>query len=146
MGLSPRRDLCVFRVKTVGRTAGPVSGLDLPPMGRATSTAIALGPGDWLLIAPEGRRTALSEQLAAASAAYAVDVSDALVFLLANIDPATVTRLTGLDAARFGRGYAATTRLAGVPVTFTTGDDDRLQIILDVSNARHLRSYLESAL
>lgn len=140
----PLTDCCAWHVKAGAQAAAVAAQLALPASGRATAQALAIGPGDWLMIATASEMSALAAMIMAVPGAYAVDVSDALLVLDVGAAGPLMARLTGVEEARFGDGHVARTRLANVPVIFTTSCG-RVRMILDVSHARHMRAFLEIA-
>jgi heterotetrameric sarcosine oxidase gamma subunit len=114
-------------------------------MGLATSSAIALGPGDWLILSPETDREIALAKIAA-SQGYAVELSDALVMLELDDAATTLSELTGINAETFGSGRSARTKLAGIGVILTTAANGNVRMIFDVSYARHVRKFLECAI
>jgi heterotetrameric sarcosine oxidase gamma subunit len=143
--ISPVTDWCAFRVKCNKHIPAVASALTLPDSGHATATALAIGPGDWLMTAAAAERDALASRIAAVPRAYGVDVSDALVMLDLGAAAILMTRLTGIDSAQFGNGRVARTRFAGIPVILTTTGDTGIRMMFDISYARHMRSFLEFA-
>ncbi|WP_397583535.1 hypothetical protein [Sphingorhabdus sp.] len=111
----------------------------------ATSSAVAIGPGDWLIFCPEEQRENVLAKIAL-SQGYAVETSDALVMLDLGDAAEILSGLTGLNVESFGSGRATRTKLAGIGVILTTADDGSLRMIFDISYARHMRRFLEYAI
>lgn len=137
---------CAFRVKSAKAVHAVAAALALPAPGGATAEACAIGPGDWLLFAPDAKRDVLAARIAAVPGAYVVDVSDELVILELGDAAALLARLTGLDPLRLGPSRVVRTRLAGIAVTLTTCDDCGLRMMFDVSYASHILAFLDRAL
>ena len=137
---------CAFRVKSAKSVVAVAAALALPKPGSTTAEACAIGPGDWLLFAPNADRDALAARIAAIPGAYAVDVSDKLaIFDLGNA-AALLAQLTGLDLLQFGPSRVMRTKLAGIAVTLTTSDDGGVRMIFDASYIDHIVAFLDRAL
>ncbi len=134
----------LFRVKFAGESEEGAKALGLPDCGHATPSALAIGPGDWLLIHPEADADAAAARVTTAGG-YAIEVSDALIVLDLKDATQVLSRLTGLGIACFEPGRTARTRLAGIAVVLAGLDMGGVRMIFDRSYARHMRRYLDLA-
>jgi heterotetrameric sarcosine oxidase gamma subunit len=137
--------LGLLRVKFLESRAAGAEALGLPASGDATVGALGIAPCDWLLFHPESEHEACAARVRDAGG-YAVDLSDALIVLDLDGAAETVSRLTGIDRARFAQGKAARTRLAGIAVVLTGMGEGDVRMIFDRSYAHHLRRYWDVAL
>ena len=142
------------------RTADPAAvtgglGLELPTKigARAAAggrTALCLGPGEWLIEAPEAQAPALAATFSGLEARLplsAVEVSDREI-TLALSGPAVLDLLaTGCprDLAKLAVGSGCRTLFDTVQVVLTREAEDRFHLTVWRSFAPHLRALLDIA-
>ncbi len=143
-----------LRMREGDRTAlGQTLGLDLPgTIGRRTTAgdreALCLGPDEWLLLAPEDERTAITD---AAGRVYAdhphslTEISDRELTIL--VEGAQAEELLSFacprDLGRLEPSHGVRTVFDGVSVVLWRDAADRFRLDVWRSFASHVRELLE---
>jgi len=132
-------------------------GFDLPDsagrtVSAGTTSALWIGPDEWLVVAPVDAEAALFARLDAAVAdryAAATLVSDAyVVFQLRGAEVAAVlSQATGIDlhSSKFGPGRCARTAFAKTAAVIHRVDDLTYDVYVEASFRRYVRQWLAAA-
>jgi heterotetrameric sarcosine oxidase gamma subunit len=141
-----------YRLKTARPATALSATLGLPEAGQVAVypnfEAIWLGPGEWLLIAPQAGESALARWIDEAltdRGGAAVPAGDGLAMIALENKSNLFSRLTGLRAETFAPGRTARTRIADTAVVFVGGVTGVVRLIFDRAQAHHIRRWLDCA-
>ena len=143
---------CVPDTEAARAAVGAVVGFALPTepnrMAGDLTRALAIAPGQWLILSDDPNADALATRLAASC--FASDIRDGMaVFELAGPHARDILAMgcaLDFDSAAMAPGRCARTAFAGIAIIIhAVGSRERWRLHLDRAFARHLAEWLKQA-